>query len=250
MSDHLSELVEGILADLEQSKLIAVEDDMDLEPLNLGMIAGGCSGDGCECGWVYEAGQHSRPVASEQLGPGRSAGVRRSQQGGWLVQPQHLWYAAANHCCQPDVPAYRLPSVFQRTITSRTPPSSCSPPASPPRRSSRCVAVICREGAATATSRCQWCHSTVAFPNLLLACFHPPAGPAGDPVQRQRVRRCACAPRRGARGAGARQLKLLHSCHLAISLLRVHPKLGWHQEHMLASRSASRLPHSVGWPAC
>jgi pre-mRNA-splicing helicase BRR2 len=39
VSDHLSELVEGILADLEQSKLIAVEDDMDLEPLNLGMIA-------------------------------------------------------------------------------------------------------------------------------------------------------------------------------------------------------------------
>lgn len=41
VSDHLSELVEGVLADLEQSKLIAVEDDMDLEPLNLGMIAGG-----------------------------------------------------------------------------------------------------------------------------------------------------------------------------------------------------------------
>ncbi|PSC69011.1 U5 small nuclear ribonucleo 200 kDa helicase-like [Micractinium conductrix] len=39
VSDHLSELVESILADLEQSKLLSIEDDMDLEPLNLGMIA-------------------------------------------------------------------------------------------------------------------------------------------------------------------------------------------------------------------
>lgn len=39
VSDHLSELVESLLSDLEQSKLIAIEDDMDLEPLNLGMIA-------------------------------------------------------------------------------------------------------------------------------------------------------------------------------------------------------------------
>lgn len=39
LSDHLSELVENTLADLEQSKCIAVEDEMDLSPLNLGMIA-------------------------------------------------------------------------------------------------------------------------------------------------------------------------------------------------------------------
>ncbi len=39
LSDHLSDLVEGVLADLEGSKVIAIEDDMDLEPLNLGMIA-------------------------------------------------------------------------------------------------------------------------------------------------------------------------------------------------------------------
>lgn len=39
LSDHLSDLVESVLADLESSKVIAVEDDMDLEPLNLGMIA-------------------------------------------------------------------------------------------------------------------------------------------------------------------------------------------------------------------
>ncbi|KAL4451451.1 hypothetical protein ABPG75_007113 [Micractinium tetrahymenae] len=39
VSDHLSELVETLLSDLEQSKLIAIEGDMDLEPLNLGMIA-------------------------------------------------------------------------------------------------------------------------------------------------------------------------------------------------------------------
>ena len=39
LSDHLSELVENTLADLEQSKCIAIEDDMDLSPLNLGMIA-------------------------------------------------------------------------------------------------------------------------------------------------------------------------------------------------------------------
>lgn len=39
LSDHLSELVEGTLSDLEQSKCISVEDEMDTSPLNLGMIA-------------------------------------------------------------------------------------------------------------------------------------------------------------------------------------------------------------------
>lgn len=39
LSDHLSELVENTLADLEQSKCIAIEDEMDVQPLNLGMIA-------------------------------------------------------------------------------------------------------------------------------------------------------------------------------------------------------------------
>jgi len=39
LSDHLSELVENTLSDLEQSKCISVEDDMDTLPLNLGMIA-------------------------------------------------------------------------------------------------------------------------------------------------------------------------------------------------------------------
>jgi len=39
ISDHLSELVESVVTDLEQSKCIAVEDDMDLSSLNLGMIA-------------------------------------------------------------------------------------------------------------------------------------------------------------------------------------------------------------------
>jgi hypothetical protein len=39
LSDHLSDLVESVLSDLESSKVIAIEDDMDLEPLNLGMIA-------------------------------------------------------------------------------------------------------------------------------------------------------------------------------------------------------------------
>ena len=38
-SDHLSELVETTLHELEQSKCISVEDDMDTSPLNLGMIA-------------------------------------------------------------------------------------------------------------------------------------------------------------------------------------------------------------------
>ena len=37
-SDALSELVETTLADLEASKCVAVEDDMDVSPLNLGMI--------------------------------------------------------------------------------------------------------------------------------------------------------------------------------------------------------------------
>ncbi len=39
LSDHLSELVENTLADLEQSKCVAVEEEVDLSPLNLGMIA-------------------------------------------------------------------------------------------------------------------------------------------------------------------------------------------------------------------
>ncbi|RZF42849.1 hypothetical protein LSTR_LSTR003673 [Laodelphax striatellus] len=39
LSDHLSELVENTLQDLEHSKCISVEDEMDCQPLNLGMIA-------------------------------------------------------------------------------------------------------------------------------------------------------------------------------------------------------------------
>ncbi|KAF8377551.1 hypothetical protein HHK36_030933 [Tetracentron sinense] len=39
LSDHLSELIENTLSDLEASKCVAIEDDMDLSPLNLGMIA-------------------------------------------------------------------------------------------------------------------------------------------------------------------------------------------------------------------
>lgn len=39
LSDHLSELVEATLSDLEQSKCITIEDELDCTPLNLGMIA-------------------------------------------------------------------------------------------------------------------------------------------------------------------------------------------------------------------
>ncbi|CAL0310752.1 unnamed protein product [Lupinus luteus] len=39
LSDHLSELVENTLSDLEASKCVSIEDDIDLSPLNLGMIA-------------------------------------------------------------------------------------------------------------------------------------------------------------------------------------------------------------------
>ncbi|XP_070055782.1 DExH-box ATP-dependent RNA helicase DExH12-like [Nicotiana tomentosiformis] len=39
LSDHLSELVENAISDLEASKCVAVEDDFLLSPLNLGMIA-------------------------------------------------------------------------------------------------------------------------------------------------------------------------------------------------------------------
>ncbi|KAI9460719.1 Sec63-domain-containing protein [Russula earlei] len=39
LSDHLSELVENTLNDLVNSKCIAIEDEMDVSPLNLGMIA-------------------------------------------------------------------------------------------------------------------------------------------------------------------------------------------------------------------
>ncbi|GAB6023297.1 hypothetical protein CHUAL_008104 [Chamberlinius hualienensis] len=39
LSDHLSELVESTLNDLEQSKCVSIEDEVDVAPLNLGMIA-------------------------------------------------------------------------------------------------------------------------------------------------------------------------------------------------------------------
>jgi len=39
LSDHLSELVETTLADLETARCISIEEDMDVTPLNLGMIA-------------------------------------------------------------------------------------------------------------------------------------------------------------------------------------------------------------------
>lgn len=39
LSDHMSELIETTLSDLELSKCIAIEDEMDLSPLNLGIIA-------------------------------------------------------------------------------------------------------------------------------------------------------------------------------------------------------------------
>ena len=39
LSDHLSEVVETTLSELEHSKCITIEDDMDTAPLNLGMIA-------------------------------------------------------------------------------------------------------------------------------------------------------------------------------------------------------------------
>ena len=39
LSDHLSELVESVISNLEESKCVAVEEDIDLAPLNLGMIA-------------------------------------------------------------------------------------------------------------------------------------------------------------------------------------------------------------------
>ena len=39
LSDHLSELVETTLNGLPNSKCIAIEDEMDVTPLNLSMIA-------------------------------------------------------------------------------------------------------------------------------------------------------------------------------------------------------------------
>ncbi|GKC50505.1 DExH-box ATP-dependent RNA helicase DExH12-like protein [Tanacetum coccineum] len=39
LSDHLSELVENTLSDLEASKCVTIEEDFDLSPNNLGMIA-------------------------------------------------------------------------------------------------------------------------------------------------------------------------------------------------------------------
>lgn len=39
LSDHLSELVESTLTDLSEAKLIEIEEEMDLKPMNMGMIA-------------------------------------------------------------------------------------------------------------------------------------------------------------------------------------------------------------------
>ncbi len=39
LSDHLSELVENTLGELEHSRCIAIENEMDVEPLNLGLIS-------------------------------------------------------------------------------------------------------------------------------------------------------------------------------------------------------------------
>ena len=39
LSDNMSELVETTLDDLKQMKCIAIEDEVDVSPLNLGMIA-------------------------------------------------------------------------------------------------------------------------------------------------------------------------------------------------------------------
>lgn len=39
LSDYLSDLVESVSSDLESSKCIAIDDDFDLRPLNLGMIS-------------------------------------------------------------------------------------------------------------------------------------------------------------------------------------------------------------------
>ena len=39
LSDHLSELVETTLSELEHSKCISIEDEMDTAPLNLGKFS-------------------------------------------------------------------------------------------------------------------------------------------------------------------------------------------------------------------
>ena len=39
VSDHLSELIENVISDLAESKCLAIDDDFDLSPLNIGTIA-------------------------------------------------------------------------------------------------------------------------------------------------------------------------------------------------------------------
>jgi pre-mRNA-splicing helicase BRR2 len=42
IGDHLSELVESALEQLAEADCVVLEEDGDIQPLNLGMIAGAC----------------------------------------------------------------------------------------------------------------------------------------------------------------------------------------------------------------
>lgn len=113
VSDHLSEMVESLLADLEQSKLIAIEDDMDLEPLNLGMIAGGW--------WAEEA---------EGVLPWGSVGRREASclgSAGSYSRRQRRCTALHVHPCIISLPApayyyiaYTTIELFASSLTAKT----------------------------------------------------------------------------------------------------------------------------------
>lgn len=70
VSDHLSDLVERVLGDLEAGKVIAIEDDMDLEPLNL---VGGGGGGGAGRGGGESSCRNGSPAWRRQPGPAAAA---------------------------------------------------------------------------------------------------------------------------------------------------------------------------------
>ena len=109
LSDHLSELVENTLGDLQQSKCISIEEDMDTVPLNLGMIA--------SYYYINYATIGESWTVSTSSGPTEMASCS----------------GAGNHCPCLTSPALSPPSPLYSSLTPPllTPPLSPLPPPPP-----------------------------------------------------------------------------------------------------------------------